>query len=140
MGLIKEFRDFAMRGNVVDMAVGVVIGGAFGKIVTELVGKIIMPVVGYMTSGVNLAEATSKIEIPAIENGAAPADIEIGWGSFTQSIIDFIIITFAIFMVVKLMNRAQARFAQKPEAEKLAPPEDVLLLREIRDALQKSPE
>ncbi len=137
MGLIKEFRDFAMRGNVVDLAVGVVIGAAFGKIVTELVGKIVMPIVGYMTSGVNLAEATYKLEIPAIEEGADPSVIEIGYGSFTQSIIDFIIIAFAIFMVIKLMNSAQARFAAKPEAEKPAPPEDILLLREIRDALKK---
>lgn len=137
MGLIKEFRDFAMRGNVVDMAVGVVIGTAFGKIVTELVGKIIMPVVGWLTSGVNLAEATYPVTIPAVTEGGEPSVIEIGWGAFAQSVIDFIIIAFAIFMVIRLMNKAQERFAKKPEAEKPAPPEDVLLLREIRDALKK---
>lgn len=138
MGLLKDFRDFAVRGNVIDMAVGVVIGTAFGKIVTELVGKIIMPVVGYLTSGVNLAEATSKIEIPAIEEGAEPSVIEIGYGAFAQSIIDFIIIAFCIFLVVRAMKQAQERFAAKPEEEKPAPPEEVLLLREIRDELKKS--
>ncbi len=137
MGLVKEFRDFAMRGNVVDMAVGVVIGTAFGKIVSELVGKIIMPVVGWLTSGVNLAEATSDIVIPAVVEGGEASTISIGWGAFAQSVIDFAIIAFAIFMVIKLMNKAQARFASKPEAEKPAPPEDIVLLREIRDALKK---
>lgn len=138
MGLLKEFQKFAMRGNVVDMAVGVVIGGAFGKIVTELVGKIVMPIVGYMTSGVNLAETTYDITIPAIKEGAEPSTIEIGWGAFAQSIIDFIIIALAIFLVVKLMNKAQEQFAAKPEAEKPAPPEDIQLLREIRDELKKA--
>ncbi len=136
MGLIQEFKKFALRGNVVDMAVGVVIGGAFGKIVTELVGKIIMPLVGYLTSGVNLAEATSKITIPAVAEGAEATAIEIGWGAFAQSIIDFVIIAFAIFLVIKLMNEAQERFAEKPEAEKPALPEDIVLLREIRDSLK----
>jgi large conductance mechanosensitive channel len=135
MGMLSEFRDFAMRGNVVDMAVGVVIGTAFGKIVSELVGKIIMPIVGWLTSGVNLAEATHTVTIPAVAGGE-PSTIEIGWGAFAQSVIDFIIIAFAIFLVIKLMNKAQERFARKPEAEKPAPPEDILLLREIRDALQ----
>jgi large conductance mechanosensitive channel len=135
MGMIKEFRDFAMRGNVVDMAVGVVIGTAFGKIVSELVGKIIMPVVGWMTSGVNLAEATYTATLPAMAGGEA-SQIEIGWGSFAQSVIDFVIIAFAIFVVVKMMNKAQERFAAKPEAAKPAPPEDVLILREIRDLLK----
>lgn len=135
MGMLKEFRDFAMRGNVVDMAVGVVIGTAFGKIVSEMVGKIIMPIVGWLTSGVNLAEVTHTVTIPTV--GGEASTIEIGWGAFAQSIIDFVIIAFAIFLVVKLMNKAQERFAKKPEEEKPAPPEDILLLREIRDALQR---
>lgn len=138
MGMLKEFKDFAMRGNVMDMAVGVVIGGAFGKIVTELVGKIVMPFVGFLTSGTNLAEETAKLEVPALEEGAEPAIVEVGWGAFAQSIIDFIIIAFAIFMVIKLMNKAQERFADAPEEEKPAPPEDIQLLREIRDSLKKS--
>jgi large conductance mechanosensitive channel len=138
MGLLQDFRAFAVRGNVIDLAVGVVIGGAFGKIVTELVGKIIMPVVGALTSGVNLAESTQKITIPAIEEGADPTIIEIGWGAFAQSVIDFVIIAFAIFMVVRILTKAQERFAAKPEAEKPAPPEDIQLLREIRDALKKA--
>ncbi len=138
MGLIREFQKFAMRGNVVDMAVGVVIGGAFGKIVTELVGKVIMPVVGYLTSGVNLAEATYDITIPAVQEGAAASTISIGWGALAQAVIDFIIIAFCIFMVIKAMNKAQEHFAEKPEEEKPAPPEDIQLLREIRDALKKA--
>jgi large conductance mechanosensitive channel len=137
MGLISEFKKFALRGNVVDMAVGVVIGAAFGKIVTAMVGQIIMPFIGYLTSGVNLAEWKYPITIPAIEEGAKPTTIEIGWGAFAQSVIDFIIIAFAIFLVIKLMNTAQERFAKKPEEEKPAPPEDILLLREIRDELKK---
>lgn len=139
MGLLKDFRDFAVRGNVIDMAVGVVIGTAFGKIVTALVGQIIMPFVGYLTSGVNLAEATYDITIPAIQEGADPSTIEIGWGAFAQSVIDFLIIAFCIFLVVRMMKQAQEHFAAKPEAEKPAPPEEVLLLREIRDELKKSP-
>lgn len=137
MGLFSEFKKFALRGNVVDMAVGVVIGAAFGKIVTALVGQIIMPFVGYLTSGIDFATAAYTITIPAIEEGAPAQVIKIGWGAFAQSVIDFVIVAFAIFMVIKLMNTAQERFAKKPEEEKPAPPEDILLLREIRDELKK---
>lgn len=137
MELLKDFRDFAIRGNVIDMAVGVVIGTAFGKIVTALVGKIIMPVMGYMTSSVNLAEATYDVTMPAIEEGAESSVIEIGYGAFAQSVIDFLIIAFCIFLVVRMMKRAQEHFADKPEEEKPAPPEDIQLLREIRDSLKK---
>lgn len=137
MGLLKEFKEFAMRGNVVDLAVGVVIGAAFGKIVSTLVEKIVMPVVGYMTGGVSIGDRVYTLPVPDLGPDAkAP---EIGWGALLQTTIDFIIIAFAIFIVIKLMNTAQKKFAAEPEAkEETAPPEDIQLLREIRDALKKS--
>lgn len=135
MGLLQEFKEFAMRGNVVDMAVGVVIGGAFGKIVSSLVGDIVMPIVGVITGGVdfgNLAYTLKEAE------GEAEA-VTIKYGQFINTAIDFIIIAAAIFMVIKMMNKMKEQFADEPEeAEETPPPEDVQLLREIRDALQKS--
>lgn len=134
MGLAKEFREFAMRGNVLDMAVGVVIGSAFGKIVTTLVEKIIMPVTGVLTGGINIADKAYTFPVPETlaSQGIKPATV--GWGAFAQSIIDFLIIAFAIFMVIKLINAARV----KQEAAPAKPTEEVLLLREIRDSLRES--
>lgn len=134
MGLIKEFKEFAMRGNVVDMAVGIVIGTAFGKIVASLVADVIMPVIGKMTGGIDF---TAKvITLGEGENGAA-----LKYGVFIQTVFDFVIVAFAIFMIIKLMNKAQS-LAKKKEEEAPAPPvvpsEEILLLREIRDALSRS--
>ncbi len=139
MGLLKEFKAFAMRGNVVDLAVGVVIGGAFGKIVTSLVNDVIMPIVGKLTGGVDFADRVFPLE-PAVKNAAGevvtPA-VDLRYGAFINSVTDFIIVAFAIFMTVKMINTARARFEAKKEAPAAAPPEDILLLREIRDALAK---
>lgn len=139
MSMLQEFKAFAMRGNVVDMAVGVVIGAAFGKIVTALVDKIIMPLTGLL-GGVNVADKKVTIPVPqalidaATAAGAvAPKPAEIGYGAFLQTIIDFLIVAFAIFLAIKLMNRFRQKEAAAPPP---APPEDVLLLREIRDALK----
>lgn len=141
MGLMKEFKEFAMRGNVIDMAVGIVIGGAFGKIVSSLVGDVIMPLVSKLSGGGNFTN--QFIWLGAGEKPATLADALktgqplIGWGAFLQAVIDFLIIAFAIFMVIKAMNTAKKRFEKEAVATPPAPPEDVLLLREIRDSLAK---
>ncbi|MGL4513531.1 MAG: large-conductance mechanosensitive channel protein MscL [Lacipirellulaceae bacterium] len=131
MGMLKEFKEFAMRGNVVDLAVGVVIGTAFGKIVASLVEKIVMPIVGYLQGGVDFKDYVVTLPVPELAEGMkAPT---LGVGMFLQTIIDFIIVAFAIFLAVKLMNSLKKAEAAAPAA----PPEDVMLLREIRDALKK---
>jgi large conductance mechanosensitive channel len=130
MGMVAEFKKFAIRGNVVDMAVGIVIGAAFGQIVTSLVEKIISPIMGYMTGGIDFKEKSAQLAKPLVE-GAPP--LVIGWGAFVQAIINFLIVAFALFMVVKAMNT----MVKKEEAAPAPPPEEVLLLRQIRDSLQK---
>lgn len=134
MGMIGEFKEFAMRGNVVDLAVGVVIGAAFGKIVTALVDKIVMPPIGLLIGGVDF----SKWAITLKEAGVDAAGKEIpavvlGLGEFLNSVIQFVIIALAIFLVVKAINRMN----RKPPETPAAPPEEVLLLREIRDNLKR---
>ena len=141
MSLLHEFRQFAIKGNVVDMAVGIVIGGAFGKIVTSLVNDVIMPAVGKLTGGVDFKAMTitlQKAVIDAQGNVLTPA-VEIRYGMFINTVIDFLLVAWAIFMVVKAMNAARQRLEHEPakaEAPK-APPEDTLLLREIRDSLAR---
>jgi large conductance mechanosensitive channel len=137
--MLKEFRDFAMKGNVVDLAVGVVIGAAFGKIVTSLVEKIVMPLTG-LFGGVNIAEYKFTIPVPqsiidaATAAGAIPPKpAEIGYGAFLQTIIDFMIVALAIFLAVKLLNRLR----RKEEAAPAPPKEEIVLLREIRDSLRR---
>jgi large conductance mechanosensitive channel len=138
MGMLKEFKDFAMRGNVVDLAVGVVIGAAFGKIVTSLVSDVIMPVIGVITGGVNFSDRVIPIKEAVVEDGKEIAKaVDLRYGAFIDSIIQFLIVAFAIFVVVKAINTARARFEKKQDAPAAAPPEDILLLREIRDALAK---
>lgn len=134
MGMIGEFKEFAMRGNVVDLAVGVVIGAAFGKIVTALVDKVVMPPVGLLIGGVDF----SKWAITLKEAGVDAAGKEIpavvlGIGDFLNTLVQFVIIAFAIFLVVKAINRMNRKEPPPPAA----PSEDILLLREIRDALKK---
>jgi len=132
MGLIKEFKEFAVKGNVLDMAVGVVIGGAFGKIVSSLVGDVLMPLVSVLTGGVNFTHWKLVLKAAA---GEAP-EIAINYGTFFQVIIDFLIIALSIFFVIKAING----FRKKKDVEPAAPAEpseDILLLREIRDALKK---
>jgi large conductance mechanosensitive channel len=126
MSMLSEFKAFAMRGNVVDMAVGVVIGGAFGKIVSSLVDDLIMPIVGVITGGIDF----TGFKIPL------SGDAALGVGNFAQRVVDFAIVAFAIFMFVKAMNAAK----KKEEAAPAAPPEppaDVKLLTEIRDLLRR---
>lgn len=139
MSFMQEFKAFAMRGNVVDLAVAVVIGGAFGKIVDSLVKDIVMPVVGSLTGGVDFKHLYINLggqafeSLEAAEKAGAPL---IKYGLFINSLVNFIIIALAIFMVVKVLNSLK----RKEEAAPAAPPptpEDILLLREIRDSLNK---
>jgi large conductance mechanosensitive channel len=131
MGLAKEFKEFAMRGNVVDMAVGVIIGAAFGKIVSSLVKDVIMPPIGYLIGGVDFSDL--KISIKALLEGQEP--VTINYGIFLQTIFDFLIIAFVIFMMIKLLNRLKKKEEAKPTAPP-APSKEELLLTEIRDILK----
>ncbi|MFT4197893.1 MAG: large-conductance mechanosensitive channel protein MscL [Pseudoxanthomonas sp.] len=137
MGMLSEFKEFAMRGNVIDLAVGVVIGGAFGKIVTALVDKIIMPPIGWLIGQVDFSKLVWTLK-PA-EVGADGKEIPavvIGYGEFLNTIIQFIIIAFAIFLVIKLINTLHKKAPEAPAAPP-EPSEEVVLLREIRDSLKK---
>ena len=141
MGFVKEFKEFAMKGNVMDMAVGVIIGGAFGKIVTSLVNDVIMPVVSMATGGidftnlfVNLSDdAKYKTLAEAQEAGASL----FAYGQFIQNIIDFLIIAFCIFLMIKGMNKMKKKEEPAPEPEAPAGPTQEELLAEIRDLLAK---
>ncbi len=135
MGMVKEFKEFAMKGNVMDMAVGVIIGGAFGKIVTALVDNVIMPIVGVFTGGKKFDESL----VFALGEGDDAAEVKLG--AFLQAALDFVIIAFCIFIMVKMVNKARLAIEGpeeegEPEPEKT--PEDIELLREIRDSLKKS--
>jgi large conductance mechanosensitive channel len=130
--MMKEFRDFAMRGNVVDMAVGIVIGAAFGKIVTSFVNDVLMPPIGIALGGVDFSDLVMTLKAASGDVAA----VTLNYGSFIQTVIDFVIIAFAIFMVVKAMNRMKKKEAEKPAAPPAAPA-DVVLLTEIRDLLKK---
>jgi large conductance mechanosensitive channel len=129
MSLIKEFKEFAVRGNVMDMAVGVIIGAAFGKIVSSLVADVVMPPIGVLVGGVDFTNLAITIKAAA---GTAPA-VVISYGRFAQTVIDFAIIAFVIFMVVRLINTLK----KKAEAAPAAPTKDQILLTEIRDLLKK---
>ncbi len=133
MGMLQEFKEFALKGNVVDMAVGVVIGGAFGKIVSSLVKDIIMPAVGKVTGGLDFSQMKFVIQEGSGEGDAAIEEIAINYGIFINTAIDFLIVAAAIFMAVKVMNSMK----KKEEAAPKAPAEDITLLREIRDSLAK---
>ena len=136
MGMISEFKEFAMRGNVIDLAVGVVIGGAFGKIVTSLVDKVIMPPLGMLIGKVDFSSLA--IELAPASVGADGKEIPavmLGYGDFINTVVQFVIVAFAIFMLVKVMNRLARKKEEAPAPAE--PSEEVLLLREIRDYLRK---
>ena len=122
MSVVKEFKEFAMKGNVMDLAVGVIIGGAFGKIVSSLVEDVIMPIIGIILQGIDFKDLAFTV-------GAS----KISYGMFIQSIVDFVIVAFVIFIVIKQMNR----FKKEKPADPATTPEDIALLREIRDLLKK---
>ncbi len=136
MSVISEFNEFAMRGNVIDLAVGVVIGGAFGKVVTSLVDQVIMPPIGMLTGNVDFSRLRWILK-PADNSDPAHnvAEVAIQYGAFINTVIQFAIVAFAIFMVIKAINRMTRKQESAPTAPAM-PPEDVLLLREIRDSLR----
>ena len=135
MSMVKEFKDFAMRGNVVDLAVGVVIGGAFGAIVNSMVGDVVMPVIGQLTSGVDFSKAAIVLK-EASADGKTPA-VLLGYGKFFQTVINFLIVAFVIFLVVKGMNAMKKKEAAAPPPPPPEPSAEVKLLGEIRDLLKK---
>ena len=138
MSLASEFREFAVKGNVVDLAVGVIIGAAFGKIVDSLVNDLVMPVIGRMVGGLDFANyfvalAPIPANIPHTLDAVKKAGIPvIAWGNFTNIVFNFVILAFVVFLMVRQINRVRR---ETPKAT--APAEDVLLLREIRDSLKR---
>ena len=133
MSLIQEFKQFAVRGNVIDLAVGVVVGAAFGKIVSSLVGDIVMPVLGKIVGGVSFEDMGTSL-------GMGPdgqTEIVLKWGAFVQTIFDFTLIAAALFMAIKAINRLKAAPAPAEPAAPPAPPRNEVLLEEIRDLLKK---
>ena len=136
MSMSSEFKEFAMKGNVVDLAVGVIIGAAFGKIVDSIVGDLIMPIVGKLLGGLDFSNYFIPLAGQTVTNlaDARKAGAVFAYGSFITVAINFIILAFIIFMMVKQINRLKK---EAPPAPPAAPPEDVVLLREIRDALKK---
>jgi large conductance mechanosensitive channel len=135
MGFIKEFKEFAMRGSMIDLAIGIIIGTAFGKIISSLVTDVIMPPIGVLLGNVDFSRLmfVLKPEIAATTATAAVPAVAIRYGLFINTIIDFVIIALAIFVMIKQINR----FKKKEEAKPAAPSEEVLLLRDIRDSLKK---
>jgi len=132
MSMMQEFKTFAMRGNVVDLAVGIIIGGAFGKIVSSFVADVIMPPIGFIVGGVNFTNLAIIIKDAV---GDAPA-VTLNYGKFIQSIVDFVIIAFAIFVAVKVMNSMKKKEEQAP-ASPPPPSKEEVLLAEIRDLLKQ---
>ena len=134
MGMVSEFKEFVSRGNVVDLAVGVVIGAAFGKIVTALVNGIVMPLVGVALGGVSVSEWKYVIAPASVDAaGAEVAEVAVQYGMLIQTAIDFVLIALVIFLFLKAYNRMQKKAEEAPAA----PAEEVLLLREIRDSLKR---
>ncbi|MBX7144833.1 MAG: large-conductance mechanosensitive channel protein MscL [Oligoflexia bacterium] len=131
MSFFSEFRQFAMRGNVVDMAVGIIIGGAFGKIVSSLVADVLMPPIGMLIGGVNF----TGLKVTLREAADGSAAVTLNYGNFVQTIFDFAIVAFAIFMVIKGMNRMR-RKEEAPSATPPKPSNQEVLLSEIRDILK----
>lgn len=136
--MLKEFKEFALKGNVMDMAVGVVIGGAFGKIVTSLVQDLIMPIMGFFTGGMNYSDLKIVLS-PASVNAAGEeiAEAAIMYGNFIQATIDFIIIAFSIFIAIKMINKLRRKQEVVEEEAAPAGPTEADLLMEIRDLLKE---
>lgn len=139
--MFKEFKEFAIKGNVVDLAVGIIIGAAFGKIVASVVNDMIMPVVGLLLGGVDFADFFVPLkELPAAGMSLAAVQAAgipvVAYGQFLNIVIEFVIVAFAVFLLVKAINSAKKKEEEAPAAPP-APPEDVILLREIRDSLKK---
>ncbi len=146
MGIVKEFKEFAIKGNMLDMAVGIIIGGAFGKIISSLVNDVLMPPLGMLLGKVDFTGLKAVLQKghDAVMDGAAviqPAvsEVSINYGMFIQTVIDFLIVAFCIFMVIKAMNNLKRKEEATPAAPAPPPPpsDEVVLLKEIRDLLKK---
>lgn len=140
MSFFKEFKEFAMRGNVMDLAVGVIIGGAFGKIVTSLVDNILMPIIGLFTQGRSFNDLfvqldTSKEQVHSLADAKAKGVAVFAYGAFIQSVIDFLIIAFCIFLLVKFVNKLTQKKKEEPAAPEISSTDKLLI--EIRDELKK---
>lgn len=135
----KEFQEFILRGNVVDMAVGIVIGGAFGKIVTSLVNDVIMPPIGMLTAGINFSDLKIVLNRAVMEGAEIiKPEVALNYGAFLQTLIDFLIISFSIFLAIKGLNKLRRNKPAEEPAAPAEPSEDVKLLTEIRDLLKKN--
>jgi large conductance mechanosensitive channel len=137
MKVVKEFRQFVARGNVVDMAVGIIIGGAFGKIISSFVNDVLMPPLGVLIGGVDFTDLKVTLKHASVnELGDKIQAVTLNYGNFIQTSIDFLIIAFAIFMMIKAMNSMKRKEEEKPAAPP-APTKEEILLGEIRDLLKK---
>lgn len=140
MTLVKEFREFIARGNVIDLAVGVIIGGAFGKIVASLVNDVVMPPIGLLMNGVNFSDLFLPLNgesYPSLAEAAKASAPVIAYGSFINTIIQFLIVAACVFAMIKVINRIKREEKAKPDAEPVEPPRSEKLLEEIRDLLKK---
>ncbi len=141
MGMMQEFKDFAVKGNVVDMAVGIIIGGAFGTIASTLVSEVIMPPIGILLGGIDLSnlfvtlqEGSSPGPYATLDAAKEAGAVTMNVGKFLNSVISFLIVAFVVFILIKQVNKLKK---EEPEKAPAAPPEDIVLLREIRDSLKK---
>ena len=134
MSMIKEFKEFAMRGNVVDMAVGIIIGGAFGKIITSVVNDVFMPPIGMLTGGVDFKNLMFTLK----EAAEGKTAVTVNYGMFINTVIDFVIVAFVIFLLIKGMNSMKKKQAAVPAPPPM-PPKEEILLTEIRDLLKSRP-
>ena len=132
MGMIQEFKEFAVKGNVVDLAVGIIIGGAFGTIVSSLVDDVIMPPIGLLIGGIDFSNLT--IPLGGVTEDGDP--VAIRYGQFINEVITFLIVAVAVFMLVKAMNSLQRRAEDEKQVAEVEPPKDIVLLEEIRDAIR----
>lgn len=137
--MLKEFKEFAMRGNVVDMAVGIIIGAAFGKIVSSFVADIIMPLVGLIVGGVDFSDIYLNLsggDYPSLEAAKEAGAVTVNIGVFINTVLDFVIVAFAIFIAIKAMNKMKRKEEEAPK-EPPPPPKNEVLLEEIRDLLKE---
>ena len=140
MGVIKEFKEFAVKGNVLDMAIGIIIGGAFGKIVTSMLNDILMPPLGLLIGGTDFTDLKITIKDKTIDTaGNAVAEVTLNYGNFLQTFIDFILVAIAVFIIIKFMNRIRAKMEAAPKSPTppTEPTKEEILLTEIRDLLKK---
>jgi large conductance mechanosensitive channel len=137
MGIVKEFKEFAVKGNMIDMAVGIIIGAAFGKVVSSLVNDIIMPPLGMLIGGLDFSDYKATLKATSVDDaGEAINAVTLNYGMFIQTAIDFLIVALVIFMVIKAMNKLKKKEEAKP-AVPPAPTKQEILLEEIRDLLKK---